>query len=103
MRAGWRGVIVHVVYFLICTRCGTVLILLQRKHDSSVVHFLICTRCGTVLICTVAGVVAVESHHNRSKQTQGNGMDTDHWQPTNWEVFVDGYRQTIEFELSDEA
>ena len=53
-----------------------------------------------MLICTVAGVVAVESHHKGSKQSQGNGVDTDHWQPTNWEVFVDGYRQTIEFEVT---
>ena len=52
------------------------------------------------MICTVTGVVAVESHHKGSKQSQGNGVDKDHWQPTNWEVFVDGHRHTLEFEVT---
>ena len=54
----------------------------------------------TVLTCTVTGVVAVESHYKGSKQSQGNGVDADHWQPTNWEVFVDGHRHTLEFEVT---
>ena len=52
------------------------------------------------MICTVTGVVAVESHHKGSKQSQGNGVDKDHWQHTNWEVFVDGHRHALEFEVT---
>ena len=48
----------------------------------------------------MTGVVAVESHHLGSKESQGNGVDKDHWQPTNWEVFVNGYTRTIEFEVT---
>ena len=53
-----------------------------------------------MLICTVTGVVAVEPHHKGSKESQGNGKDADHEQPTNWEVFVKGYKHTIEFEVT---
>ena len=52
------------------------------------------------MIRTVSGVVAVEPHSKGSKQSQGNGVDTDHWQPTNWEVAVAGYRKTLEFEVT---
>ena len=52
------------------------------------------------MICTVSGVVAVEPHSKGSKQSQGNGKDTDHWQPTNWEVTVAGHRKTLEFEVT---
>ena len=52
------------------------------------------------MICTVTGVVAVEEHHKGSKQSQGNGVDKDHWQPINWEVFIEGHRHTLEFEVT---
>ena len=43
-------------------------------------------------------VIGVQAHHKGSKTSQGN--IGDHWQETNWEVFVHGYKKTLEFEVT---